>query len=97
MENLTRIRTTHEEEYSNNKKILGVLTNWDNNDTIIDSFTYIFHDDIYIFFNTIVELNDYLLYSDTKTKRAYMKEVVFDKLYDNSFVGTFDDQLVWTK
>ena len=95
MENVTYIKTAHEEGYSDNSKTLGVLTNWNTFGEKIDSFTYIYNEGIYIFFDTIIDMNDYLLYADKKTKRAYMNENDFDILYDKPFKNTFNDHLEW--
>lgn len=96
----TKIITAHEEEFSSenvSKKIIGVLTNLNENGYRIDSFPYIFNEsnNTYIFFNTIIDLNDYLLYGDMKTKRSYMKESKFDDFYDNGVVGMFSEYLNW--
>ena len=92
----TYITTAHEEQYSNNGRTLGVLLNYDENFTRVDSLIYIFHDDMYIFFNTIIDMNDYILYGEKKMKRAYISEVDFDKIYDaESIDGKFTDQLKW--
>lgn len=102
---------SHEEHYSDGRTI-GILTNLrpDTDLERIDSFPYIFRnmtnnhtqglnstDGMYIFFETIVDMNDYMLYGDDKVKRAYMKEIDFDKLYDNKMdiMGEFNDYLKW--
>lgn len=93
----TRIVTAHEEEYSNKSRTLGVLLNLGFDGKRIDSLTYIYRDGTYIFFNTIIEMNDYLLYGDGKTKRAYMKEDEFDNYFDAPYIeGTFSDVLKWS-
>lgn len=97
---ITYIKTAHEESYSNNRTI-GVLLNYNNDGERINSFPYLFRitgDDnngMYVFFDTIVDLNDYLLYGDKKTKRSYMKEKDFDDLYDNHVDGIFENKLKW--
>lgn len=92
---------THEETYSDGRT-LGVVTNFDLDMNLekIDSFLYFFRetDDggMYVFFETIVNMNDYMLYGDNKVKRAYMKESDFDELLDgNGIKGKFNDQLKW--
>ena len=61
-----------------------------------ESFIYIFHKNTYIFFNTIVDMNEYLLYGDNKVKRAYMEEEEFDELFDSEYInGMFSEFLVW--
>ena len=94
----TRIQTAHEETYSDNTRTLGILTNYSNEDNFKESFAYIYKSGMYIFFDTIIEMMDYLLYGESKMKRAYMEEVEFDKLFDSPYInGTFTEQLEWTK
>lgn len=94
------IHTAHEESYSDGRTI-GVLINSDLDRDLekIDSFIYLFREEskIYVFFETIVEMNDYILYGDKKVKKAYMKEDDFDNLYDNIVKGTFRDHLKWSQ
>lgn len=93
----TIIKTAHEETYSDGR-CLGILTNYENDSLKrIDSFAYIFRDDMYIFFETIVDMIDYLLYGEGKVKRSYMKEIDFDNYYDNGMEGTFEEVLKWSK
>lgn len=98
----TRIKTAHEEEFTNSKekKIIGVLFNysWEvEHDGWKESFTYIYKEGMYIFFDTIIEMIDYLMYGETKMKRAYMEEQEFDELYDAYEIdGKFGEKLVWT-
>lgn len=90
----TRIKTVHEEEYSDKSKILGVLSNYSTISKDVESFVYIYRNGTYIFFNTIVDMIDYLLYGDTVTvKRYYMSEDFFDELYDGEIDGKFIDIL----
>ena len=92
----TFITTAHEEQYSNNGRTLGVLLNFDENFNRVDSLIYIYHEDMYIFFNTIIDMNDYILYGEKKMKRAYISETDFDKIYDKESIdGKFTDQLKW--
>ena len=89
--------TAHEEDYSNGSRTLGVLLNIDENGNRVYSLFYIYHDGIYIFFNTIIDMNDYLLYGDGKTKRAYMKEDEFDEFYDSTGIeDLFTKHLSWS-
>lgn len=95
------IWTVHEESYSDGRT-LGILTNFDldKNMERIDSFVYFFRETemggMYVFFETIVDMNDYILYGDKKVKRAYMKEDDFDKLYDQDQLdGEFSNHLKW--
>jgi hypothetical protein len=93
----TIITTAHEEEYSNNSRTLGILLNLDMEGKRVDSLVYIYRKGMYIFFNTIMDMNDYLLYGDFgKTKRAYMSENEFDKYYDAKVIqGLFSENLTW--
>lgn len=97
----TNIITVHEEEYSDKSRIIGVLLNFVPDDSVEffsfkDSFPYIYKTGIYIFFETLIDLIDYLLYGDKKMKRAYMEEKEFDKYYNaDNIDGKFEDKLVW--
>jgi len=96
----TRIRTAHEEEYvqSESKKTIGVLENYsiEQNQQWKESFVYVYHSGMYIFFDTIINMFDYLLYGSNKMKRAYMEEVEFDKYYDAGYINAkFTDVLEW--
>ena len=93
----TRLKTIHEEEYSDKSRILGILINYSIDDTEFDeSFIYVYRKGIYIFFNTIIDMIDYLLYGNDNMKRAYFEEDEFDKYYDSDYiVGKFSDLLVW--
>ena len=96
----TYIKTAHEEEYSNSNKqyiTLGVLLNYNENYERIDSLIYIYRNDMYIFFNTIMDMNEYLLYGDSKMKRAYISEEDFDKFWDALHInGKFTEHLKWS-
>lgn len=93
----TVITTAHEEEYSNKTRTLGVLLNLDMEGKRVDSLVYIYRKGMYIFFNTIMDMNDYLLYGDFgKTRRAYMSEDEFDRYYDSRAIqGLFSENLTW--
>lgn len=92
----TRLRTAHEEEYSDKSRTLGVLLNYSIDTEWKDSLTYIYRDGMYIFFNTIIDMIDYLLYGENKIKRAYMEEEEFDQYYDaESIDGAFTEKLKW--
>ena len=77
----TYLKTVHAEEYSDGSRTLGILLNYDD-EGFQESFPYIYHqkNTMYIFFNTMVDLFDYILYGESKMKRAYMEETEFDKL-----------------
>ena len=94
----TTITTAHEEQYSSSgkKRELGILLNLDANGMRADSLVYMYHAGTYTFFNTIIELNDFLLYGDPKTKRAYLEEAEFDVFYDSKGIdGLFAEHLTW--
>lgn len=91
----TYITTAHEEEYSNKSRTLGVLLNFDENSKRVDSLIYVYRQGMYIFFNTIMDMNDYLLYGEGRIKRAYLSEEDFDKIYDDAIDGKFSDTLTW--
>lgn len=96
----THITTAHEEETTqqDKKKIIGVLFNYSSDvehEGWKESFVYIYKEGMYIFFNTIIEMIDYLLYGEAKMKRAYMEEQEFDELYDAVIDGKFGDKLTW--
>jgi hypothetical protein len=98
----TKLITLHEEQYTDGSKTLGVLINYsdsNNSTTLFDfkeSFTYIYKEGMYIFFNTMIDLIDYLLYGEKEMKRAYMEETVFDKYYGSIEIeGKFTDILTW--
>jgi hypothetical protein len=95
----TFIRTAHEEEYSNKSNTLGVLLNVDKDFKRIDSLLYVYRENrnMYIFFNTITDMNEFLLYGDGKMQRAYLSEEEFDNIYDLGYIeGKFTEHLVWT-
>lgn len=93
----TIIKTVHEEQYSDGSRTLGVLFN----QSIIDgewneSLIYVYREGMYIFFNTMVEMIDYILYADKRVKRAYLEEDKFDQYYDSDVIdGKFSDVLEW--
>jgi hypothetical protein len=85
----TIITTAHEEEYSNGSKTLGILLNLDMNGKRIDSLIYIYHKEIYIFFHTIMTMNEYLLYGDGKLKRAYISWDALEKIANKNATEFF--------
>lgn len=94
----TRINSIHEEGYSDNNRTLGVLFNYSTDGEFKESFIFIFNnkDDIYVFFNTMIDMLDYLLYSEKTMDRAYMEEEVFDSYYDAPYIqGKFSEILEW--
>lgn len=94
----TYITTAHEEDYSDNSRTLGVLLNYDENFNRLDSLLYVYRKNIYVFFNTIIDMNDYLLYGNDKMQRAYLTEEQFDAYFDAPYInGKFADNLKWTE
>jgi hypothetical protein len=98
----TQLQSIHEETYSDGSKTLGVLLNYNEDQTFKESFTFIFNTEkkMYIFFSTIIDMIDYLMYGEmqgkTKVKRAYMEETVFDQHYDAHYInGKFTEVLIW--
>lgn len=95
----TFITTAHEESEDSNKgRTFGVLLNSDEDHKRVDSLIYVFRETrkSYIFFNTIIDMNEFLLYGDGKFKRAYLTEEDFDVYWDAPHIdGKFADQLVW--
>jgi hypothetical protein len=92
----TKLKTAHEEEYSDKSRIIGVLLNYSIDDDWKDSLIYLYRKNTYIFFNTIIDTIDYLLYGDNKVKRAYMEEKDFDNYWDAEYIeGTFTEKLKW--
>jgi hypothetical protein len=94
----TQLRSVHEEAYSDGSRTLGVIINYTDDNSYKESFTFIYHQKnaMYIFFNTMVDLFDYLLYGESKMKRAYLEEIEFDNIYDADYVdGKFIDILKW--
>ena len=101
---ITHIQTAHEEQYSDGSRTLGVLLNYSSeveHEDWKESFIYIFREiegegGMYVFFNTMVDMFDYILYGEDKMKRAYMEEEEFDGYYDASYIeGPFIDKLKW--
>jgi hypothetical protein len=96
----TRITTAHEEEYSDKSRVLGILFNYSidvEHDGWKDALIYVYRDGTYIFFNTIIDTIDYLLYGEVKMKRAYLTEDEFDEYYDAEFIdGDFRNKLKWS-
>lgn len=89
----TQLQSIHEETYSDGSKTLGVLLNYNEDQTFKESFTFIFNNEkkMYIFFSTIIDMIDYLMYGEmqgkTKVKRAYMEEFEFDQYYDADYIN----------
>lgn len=98
----TKLMTAHEEEYVHNdkKRIIGVFLNFSTSESesFTDSIPYTYKDGVYIFFTTIIDMIDYLLYGEKFKLRAYMKESEFDEFFDAEYIeGPFKDYLSWNK
>lgn len=94
----TQITTAHEEQYSDGSRTLGVLFNYSETVDFKESIIYIYHNGRYIFFDTMIDMMNYLLYGDrdNNVKRAYMEEDDFDALYDADYInGKFSERLTW--
>lgn len=97
----TRLKTAHEEQYSDGSRTLGVLFNYSSEKQDVEwyeSFIYIFNHEknMYVFFNTMFDMWSYMLYSENKMKIAYMEEEEFDSYYDAPYIeGKFGDFLKW--
>jgi len=95
----TQLRSVHEEQYSTGSRTLGVIINYDNEGTFKESFVYIFNHErkMYTFFDTMVDMFDYIFYGEEAMKRAYMTEADFDLYYDADYLdNTFNQILKWT-
>lgn len=98
---ITHITTAHEEAYSDGSKTLGVLLNYSSeieHDGWKDNLVYIFDHEktIYIFFNTMFDMFNYLFNGVYKIKCAYMEEDEFDSYYDAPYIeGAFTEKLKW--
>lgn len=92
----TKLKSIHEEEYSDNSRSLGVILNYDINTDWKESFIFIYKNDVYVFFDCIIHMIDYLMYAEKSMKRAYMEEKQFDEYFDADFIdGSFRDKLNW--
>lgn len=95
----TKIKTIHEEKYSTEDKAIGILINYEdtfeNQTAFKESFVYIYKKGMYIIFDTMIDMFDYLLNGDVTTNRAYIEESDFDNYYDSPFTGTFTEKLEW--
>ncbi len=91
----TYLIDAHVEETPESPYTIGIMLNHDDDGNRVDSFPYLYRDEIYVFFETILEMIEYMIYNNKKIKRAYMREVKFDKYYDNYIDGVFKDILEW--
>ncbi len=95
---VTKLKTVHEEEYSDNTFTIGVLLNYSDAGDFKESLIYVFNNKtkIYIFFDTIIDAVDYLMWGQLcVVNRAYMEENDFDEYYDNAINGKFSAVLAW--
>ena len=95
--NITYLLTAHEEQYSDSSYTIGIVLNHDSEGNRVDSLAYLYRDGIYIFFNTIIALIDYLVYDDNTSLRAYLRENKYDEYYDSPIEGLFSEHLEWVK
>jgi hypothetical protein len=95
----TLLKTIHNEEFSDNSRTLGVLLNYSDEDpNWKDSFIFIYHDNRYIFFQTMYDMFNYMLNGARGVKRALISEEDFDNIYDSPYInGKFEEQLVWVQ
>lgn len=95
----THITSIHEEQFSDNGRVLGIIVNHDNTlDTFDfkDTFPFTFQNEIYIIFETMSALMEYLINGNNNPKRAYVSEEDFDELYDAEYIhGKFSDMITW--
>lgn len=94
----TRIKIAHEETHKGETtRTVGVLFNYsDENPEFRESYIFIYKKGMYIFFETIVDMINYLFYGTLKLKRAYVEEQVFDNYYDAKYIdGKFGEHLTW--
>lgn len=92
----TKLKSIHEESYSDNSRSLGVILNYEIDGDWKDSLIFIYNDNVYIFFHCIIDMIDYLLYAVKKMKRAYMSEDDFDIYFDAEYIdGSFIEKLTW--
>lgn len=95
----TFIITGHEETLTKGdvEKTLGVITNLSKESpNWRDSTIYVYHKEMYIFFESMFDMINYLFYGESKMKRAYMEEDVFDSYFDADYIqGTFSEKLEW--
>jgi len=93
----TRLKTIHNEEFSDNSRTLGVLLNYSEEDpNWKDSLIFLYHKERYLFFNTMYDMFNYMLNGARDIKYAPMSEDDFDTYYDAEFIeGAFNDILVW--
>jgi hypothetical protein len=94
----TKLKSIHEESFSDKSKTIGVLLNYNEEENYKESFIFIFNEEkkIYIFFETIIDMIDYLMYGENKKKRAYLTEEEFDVYYDAPYIeNEFKNVLTW--
>jgi len=95
----TVLKTIHEEKYPGDNKSIGIIINFSGEfldpNEFSESFVYIYNKGIYIIFDTMIDMFDYLLNGDIKTRRAYIEELEYDRYYDNPFEGKFGEKLEW--
>jgi hypothetical protein len=93
----THLKPIHNEAYSDKSMEIGVMLNYSDEDpNWKDSLVYIYHDERYIFFETIYAMFNYMLNGAYGVKRALMSQEDFDKYDDAEYIdGTFSEKLAW--
>jgi len=94
----TKIKTIHEEvQNTDSDKSVGVLLNSEVNGVFNEALFFIYRNNMYIFFETLTDLINYNLYGeDENIRRAYVKEELFDNLYDiDQIDGKFSENIEW--
>ena len=96
-----KLTTGYTERYSNEdlNKELGIITSYDLESpelVIVESVPYIYRNENYIFFKSLLNLFDYYLNGSLYIERAYLTEEDFDKYYDMEFLEEkFSEKLEW--
>ena len=93
---ITYIESVHEETITDSNKTIGLIYNYNEDRTFKDSCVYVYTQKSYIFFETVIDMFDYLYYGDkTKVNRAYLPEPEFDEYLESEIKGKFSDYLTW--
>jgi hypothetical protein len=97
----TKLKSAHEEQYSDGSKTLGIIFNYSlevENDGWKESFAFIFNheNNMYIFFDTMFDMFNYLLNGVYNIRCAYMEEDEYDSYYDAPYIeDKFANILKW--
>lgn len=93
----TRLKSVHEEKSLDGRYTFGVVLN-DNDEGFKECFIFIFEHsrNMYTFFDTIIDMIDFMFYREDKKKRAYMSDEEFDTYHDVQYIeGKFSEILKW--